>query len=488
VAAKQIPNTEVLSTDIAVIGGGGGGLAAAVAAAEKGARVIVLEKRRALGGNANFAEGFFAAESPAQQRMNIDARRDELFRIAMDYSHWTINARILRAFIDKSGDTVRWLEDKGLMFDWIPALYPNQVPLVWHCLKGRGAVVVRLLRKCCQELGVSLLCGTPARKLLTDANGRVTGVLAAAKDKTLQINAGNVVIATGGFGGNKELLKKYARFYTEDSSCGGLPHTGDGLLMAWEAGADSEGLGVLQMIGPGYQGARIPGAKDVGVIATEPTTIWVNRDGERFADETTAYNIFVSANSILQQPGRFCYSLFDDQTAQVAMKEGVIKGAGIMIVPPRTRFPDMDKQLQLQAEKGGEVKISDSWDEIARWMGVATGTLKATVEEYNGFCDRGHDEVFAKDRRYMVPLSKPPYYAMKCYPGFLGTIGGIKINHRMEVISVRGEPIPGLYAAGVDTGGWESDYYCAALSGTTFGFALNSGRIAAENAVKSISK
>ena len=83
-----------------------------------------------------------------------------------------------------------------------------------------------------------------------------------------------------------------------------------------------------------------------------------------------------------------------------------------------------------------------------------------------------------------MPLRKPPYYAMMCHPGFLGTIGGIKINQHMEVVSVQGRPIPGLYAAGVDTGGWESDYYCATLSGTTFGFALNSGRIAAETALK----
>jgi fumarate reductase flavoprotein subunit len=479
--SAETKSKENLKVDIAVIGGGGGGLSAAVAAAEKGASVIVLEKRRALGGNAVFAEGFFAAESPAQERMNIDARRDDLFKIAMNYSHWTINPRIIRAFIDKSGDTVRWLEDKGLYFDWIPGLYPNQVPLVWHCLKGRGAVIVRVLRKSCDNLRVRLLRETAAKKILMNARGRVTGVLASAKGKELKITAKNVIIATGGYGGNKELLRKHFPYYTEALNCGGLPHTGDGILMALAAGAASEGLGIVQLVGPV---CAVPG--DMGAVATEPNTIWVNREGERFTDEATAYNIFESVNPLLRQPDRGCYSLFDENIVQGIIKDGVIKGAGIMIVPPRTRIPELDKELRAQTDKG-RVRVGDSWDDIAGWIGVSPEVLQHTIDEYNAFCDRRCDETFAKEPRFLTPLRTPPYYAMKCSPGLLCTIGGIKINHRMEVISVRGQPIPGLYAAGVDTGGWESETYCATLAGSAFGFALNSGRIAAENAVKSLS-
>jgi fumarate reductase flavoprotein subunit len=92
--------------------------------------------------------------------------------------------------------------------------------------------------------------------------------------------------------------------------------------------------------------------------------------------------------------------------------------------------------------------------------------------------------MFMKDPRFLQPLRIAPYYAFKCVPSFHGTIGGIKINHRMEVLDKQGHPIPGLYAGGIDTGGWESDTYCLTLSGSAFGFALNSGRIAAENASK----
>jgi len=118
---------------------------------------------------------------------------------------------------------------------------------------------------------------------------------------------------------------------------------------------------------------------------------------------------------------------------------------------------------------------------------VARKVLKATIHEYNAASDQGYDPIFAKDRRYLLPLRTPPYYAIRTRSGFHGTIGGIKINEHMELIDNQDKPIPGLYAAGIDTGGWESETYCVVLAGSTFGFAINSGRIAGENAVHYVS-
>ena len=223
-------NYETIKTDIVVVGGGGAGLAAALAAAETGAKCLVLEKRGRVGGNAVFAEGIFAAESPAQKRMMIDARRDELFKIAMDYCHWTLNPRIIRAFIDKSGDTIRWLEEKGVRFR-IPPLYPNQVPLVFHCPEKGGKSVIEILMKECQKTGVKLLYKTAAKKILISTTGRVSGVIARNITTEFVIMADCVIIATGGYAGNKKLLKKYYPEYTENIVCHGLPHMGDGLKM-----------------------------------------------------------------------------------------------------------------------------------------------------------------------------------------------------------------------------------------------------------------
>jgi len=129
------------------------------------------------------------------------------------------------------------------------------------------------------------------------------------------------------------------------------------------------------------------------------------------------------------------------------------------------------------------VKISNSWDEIAEWIGAAPEVLKDTIAHYNAFCNQGYDENFAKERRYLLPLHSAPYYAIRGLSVLLDTIGGIKINERMEVLDNQNDPIPGLYAAGVITSGWESEIYCSALSASAFGFAINSGRIAGENAI-----
>lgn len=143
--------------------------------------------------------------------------------------------------------------------------------------------------------------------------------------------------------------------------------------------------------------------------------------------------------------------------------------------------------LLILAEKGS-LKISDSWDGIAEYIGCDSEVLKATIEEYNTYCAQGYDPVFAKDRRYLMPLHSPPYYAIGgSSRGILDTVGGIKINEHMEVIDKQDNPIPGIYAAGVCAGGWQAISYCGLhFSGAAVGFAVNSGRIAGENAVKFI--
>ena len=120
-------------------------------------------------------------------------------------------------------------------------------------------------------------------------------------------------------------------------------------------------------------------------------------------------------------------------------------------------------------------------------MDVNPDVLKATVDEYNAACDRGHDPVFAKDPKYMLPLRTPPYFAVETHITYVNTIGGIKINEHMQVLDKQDNPITGFYAAGVDTGGWESDIYCSRLSGHAFGFSINSGCIAGDSIAKFIS-
>jgi fumarate reductase flavoprotein subunit len=484
-SSRPSVSDKAIQVDIAVIGAGGAGLAAAIAAAEVGAKVVVLEKRNMPGGNSAVAESFFAAESPVQQWALEDAPRDVLFKMAMDYAHWKINPRIIRAFIDKSGDTVRWLQEKGLEIFWLSPYYPNQVIRTEHQARGGGADVVKVLVRCCEDMGVPLLRKTPAKKILTSAEGEVMGVLAMRKDSELTITARSVIIATGGYAGNRELLQKYSPWYTDDIISPQDYHTGDGLLMALETGAATEGLGQLRMSGPRFHGSR-KRAKTGGIFCQQPNTIWVNKKGERFVDETAGFKHFESVNALLQQPGKVCYTLFDEQIKQTIIEQGPIKvRQGVFYGPKKADLARAEKELQKEMERG-TVAISSSWDEIAKWIGATPEVLKKTIDEYNYFCNRGHDDIFAKDRRYLVPLNTPPYYAMKGRAEILTTMGGIKINHRMEVLNRYDSPILGLYAVGDDTGGWEPDTYNVNLSGSGLGFALNSGRIAGENAARYI--
>lgn len=466
---------------IAILGGGGAGLAAAVAAAEMGARVVVLEKRAELGGNSAMAGGIFAAESPVQKRMMIDARKDTLFKKAMDYAHWKVDPLIVRAFIYKSGDTIRWLEKKGVSFGWIPPLFPNQEPRVLHWPEGGGAAVIKALVAACNQAGITLLRQVAARKIVTGEDRAVKGILFAREGQDVALRCSSVIVATGGFGGNRQLLEKYSS-YSDNRVLTALPHMGDGLSLAMEAGAATEGLGLLLLSGP-----RVPGSFLLSAIAAEPTPLMVNKLGKRFSDENIPCH-FERGNTVDRQPDKIAYALFDERIKRYIVDEGLKRpGWGlsreVLHLQPRIEMKHLEKELQAQVKKGN-AKVSKSWLDVAAWMGVELEALDATVTEYNQYCDQGRDDMFGKDQKLLLPLRNPPYYALRCGSGFLGTIGGIRINHRMEVLDKAGSPISGLFAAGVDTGGWQGDTYAGRdLAGSAFGFAINSGRIAAETAV-----
>jgi fumarate reductase flavoprotein subunit len=395
----------------------------------------------------------------------------------MGYAHWKTDPRIVRAFIDKSGDTIRWLEEKGIEFEYMPNYYPNQVPRAFQIMKGGGAAMIRTLTKECKDLGVQFLYQATAKKIVMNKKHQVTGVRTVMKGKEVILPGKSVIVATGGYAGSKELMKKYCPAFSEDLVQFGMPiNTGDGLRMTVAAGAATEGLGLLQLIGP-----RFATSSYIAAIVVEPNTIWLNKRGERFVDESLSFRWPEAANALARQPDKICYNVFDEKIKQIFMNEGISRGW--IKYPTGTRMTELDKQMQAQLKKG-EIRISGSWGEIAEWMGVAPRVLKTAIDEYNGFCDQGYDPIFIKDPKFLLPVRTPPFYALKCHQGFHGTVGGIKINHRMEVPDKNDQPIHGLFAAGSDTGGWQGDTYCLDLSGTTFAFAVSSGRIAGENALQ----
>jgi fumarate reductase flavoprotein subunit len=472
--SRRKSSHENIRADVVVIGGGGG-LAAAVAAAEKGVSVLLLEKRKKVGGNIALANGFMAAESPVQRRLKIDARKKDMFEKAMSYSHWQVDPRIIHAVVDKSGDTVRWLEEMGVAFMDVPHYYYNQFPRTYHMPKGHGAGLTRALLAKCEMLGVKVLCETVATRILTDEAGAVSGVVAGGRRGDLRIDTRSVIIATGGYSGNRDLLKTHYPRYTENLRLYGLPNMGDGLQLASQVGAATEGLGTVLTMGPLFDGSLY-----LNAVAVESNTLWVNSRGERFMNEASEIPA-ETANALDRQPGKVSFSLFDEAIKRGFMEEGLVKAVDAVHFPSSMKMTKLDEYLK-KAVRAGKARIASSWGEIAAWIGTDHAKLDSTVNEYNTHCAQYCDNTFYKDPRFLQPLRTPPFYALRCCQGFHGTIGGIKINQRMEVVNSEDTLILGLFAMGNDTGGWVSDTYYYVIPGTALSFALNSGRIAGENA------
>jgi fumarate reductase flavoprotein subunit len=467
-----------LEADLVVIGGGGAGMVAALTAIENGITdVIVLEKRFVIGGNSSMAGGFvFAVESHLQKANGVTTTCDEVFKEVMAFHHYDrVNPRIIRAFLNKSGDTIKWLEDRGAPFKWTAGV---------HIMKdaknpfGNFKKVMRLLADKFRSGGGRILTHASARRLQRGQDGSVTGVIAVAKNgEELQIKTRSIMLATGGFTGNRELLRHYFPYYYDEGyGTDAIPNMGDGIQLAAEAGACLEDHCTL-IRETGYSFTR---RKNMPVRAfmTEGT-IWVNRKGERFADETPSRNN-ACTNAVLAQPGKCGFALFDDKLVQ-----GIIDSSSKADMPaglPEQKGPDIREAFQAEDKNGEWVKIAGTWEGLAGWIGAEPGTLKRTIDEYNSFCDKGHDDLFAKDKRLLVPLHTPPFYALKFCPLMIDTAGPVRVNERMEVLDRQDKPIPGFYTGGVITSGnWGYDYH---LFGSALGYTLSSGRIAGESIVK----
>ena len=474
-----------MKADLVVIGSGVTGLSAALTAAQGGAKVVVLEKQRSLGGTSNFFEGTFAVESEMQRERYITYTRDEAFKAIMEYSHWRADPRLVRAIVDESGNTIGWLQAQGVEFSDATINMPG-APLTYHVVKGHGAAMVKVLADRLKEAGAVLKPGTSAKKLIQQ-EGRITGVMAEDDAEEIELSARAVIIGSGGFANNKGWIKKYAGFELDVNliPVGSTDKTGDGIRMAREVGGAEEGMGLLELYSAGPVGPGFAMMNPMEMAAAQPD-LWVDPQGCRFCDETvTFYDSSVGNVSARFKEG-YHYRLFDESIKQQLVENGIDKGIGVDH-PPGTRLVDFDKEMAAAVERGsGEVFMADTIAALAEQMGISAEVLQATIDEYNQYCKTGYDRLFAKDRRYLRPLTGPRYYAVKARTVFLGTMGGIKINERMEVISKRGEVIPGLYAGGFDAGGMYGDSYCIhASSGLSSCFAINSGRIAGQSFLKS---
>lgn len=476
-----------LETDIVVIGSGVTGLAAALTAAEGNAKVLIYEKQRSPGGTSNFFSGMFAVESSMQRKKYITYSRDQAFKNIMEYSHWRANARLVRAVVNESSETIDWLQHNGVEFTDANINMPD-APRTYHFVKGKGEAVIKTLISRLKEKGVGIKLGSPVKKILKQRDS-ISGVVAEENDNEISVPARVVVIASGGYANNREWIKKYSGFDLNKNiiPVGNVDKMGDGIRMAWEAGADEEGLGVLELFAAGPVEPEFTLGTAIELAAAQPD-LWVDPAGIRFCDESIAFYDTSMGNANARYKEGFTYRLFDESIKNSIIDKGIFKQVRPEN-PPGTRPLNLDKEIQTAIERGStEVFSANSIEELAKKTGMNPLSLKASIDEYNRFCEKGHDDLFAKDPRYLRPLLGPKYYAVKARTIFLGTLGGIRINHNTAVLDRRGYAIPGLYAGGFDAGGMWGDSYCIKVSsGLAAGFAVNSGRIAGKNALKYLS-
>jgi fumarate reductase flavoprotein subunit len=477
-------NVNATEADVVVIGSGASGLAAALTVAEGGARVKVIEKQRTPGGTSNFFEGMFAVESRMQKEHFIEYSRDEAFKNIMEYSHWKANPRLVRAIVNESGETISWLEQQGVEFTSVTINMPRS-PRTYHIVSGGGLAVVKTLVTKAKEKGVDVQLGVAVKRILKE-DGRISGVLSEGDSDEIRVSAKAVVIASGGFANNREWIKKYTGFELNKNllPVGNVDKFGEGIRMAWEVGAAEEGIGVMELYRAG------PITTEIGGQVEWPTVqpvLWVDPRGERFCDESIAFYDTSVGNVNAKFKEGYTFSLFDTTILQRLREKGLDKGVNVR-TPPGTKLTNFDQELEILFEKGNtDVSVADSIEELAGKMGVDAAVLKANVDEYNRLCEKKHDDLFAKDPKYLHPLKGPKFYAVKAHTVFLGTMGGIRINHNTEVIDKKENVIPGLYAAGFDAGGMYGDsYHIQVASGSSVGFAFNSGRIAGKSALKYI--
>lgn len=474
-----------LETDLIVIGAGGGGLPAAVIALEAGAKVIVLEKRKTTGGNASMARGIFACDTKVQTHAMIDAPGDEIFKNAVRWHRYDrINQRLLRAWIKETSKTIEWLESKGLNFEvsTTTRMHYHQTPC-WHCVadNGRMAQATKALADSIPQLGGEILTGMEVTKILID-NGEVCGVLTSDRSGTnYEITAKAVVISTGGFIGNDDLMVKYFPYYDENfTGFKILTNKGDGISLALGAGAAIEDYCSLIREATGsYEKGRL-----CNEVVREPDLIWVNKKGRRFADEATGESLQSCSNAILMQPDRTAYAVFDDDYAQQIISNGfkISKGDDYR----GKAVPNFREELnKIACEEDGStwVKIADTLDELAQWIGCKPEALQKEIDTYNDYCTHGYDNDFLKERRYLKPLLKAPFYAVRHGILVVDTVGPLRVSENLELLDKAHDPIPGLYGAGVITSGWQSSDYCGDyIFGAALSYSLNSGRIAGRHA------
>ena len=462
-----------VEADVVVVGAGGAGMTAAITAAGEGKSVVILESQSMVGGNSVRATGGMNAGKTVYQDENEfgeSAGVEKTLKTAAEKyaDNETITAlaktvseqwaayqanptgyfdsvelmeldtmiggkgindpELVETLCANSADAIDWLDEHGITLHNVSSFGGASVKRIHRPVNEEGKVVsvgaymIPLLQENCEKRGIDIVLNTTVDTILTDANGAAVGVSGTDKDgNTVVVNAKSVILATGGFGANLDMVTKYKPELAGFMTTNAAGAQGQGIEMATAIGAGTVDMDQIQ-IHPTVEA-------NTAALITEGLrgdgAILVNANGERFIDEVGTRDVVSAAE--IAQPGSYSWLIVDQAMV------------------------DASSVIQGYIKKGYTV-TGATYEELGKAMGVDAAAFAETMEKWNGYVEAKNDPDFGRTS-FANPLNTAPYYAVKVTAGVHHTMGGLKINANTEVLNEKGEVIPGLFAAGEVTGG-----------------------------------
>ena len=462
-----------VDADVVVVGAGGAGMTAAITAAAEGKSVVILESQSMVGGNSVRATGGMNAGKTVYQDENEfgeSAGVEKTLKTAAEKyaDNETITAlaktvseqwaayqanptgyfdsvelmeldtmiggkgindpELVETLCANSADAIDWLDEHGITLHSVSSFGGASVKRIHRPVNAEGKTVsvgsymIPLLQENCDKAGVQTLLNTTATELLTDANGAVVGVKATGSTgETITVNAKAVVLTTGGFGANLDMVTKYKPELKGFMTTNAAGAQGQGIEMATAVGADTVDMDQIQ-IHPTVEA-------NTAALITEGLrgdgAVLINAEGKRFIDEVGTRDVVSAAE--IAQTGSYSWLVVDQAMV------------------------DASSVIQGYIKKGYTV-TGETYEELGKAMGVDEAAFAETMNTWNGYVEAKNDPDFGRTS-FANKLDTAPYYAIKVTAGVHHTMGGLKINTNTEVLNENGEIIPGLFAAGEVTGG-----------------------------------
>ena len=444
-----------MEADVVVVGAGAAGLSAGLKAAQDGKNVIILEKMGVIGGASAMAgSGTMATGSTWQKEDGYEDSPEQLVEDMMENGHNKNDRATVELFANTIGEAFDWLVDEN------GAAVPYQrsgEPTRSYSGVGRGAGVCQSLCDKFLAEGGTLLLNTPATALIIN-DGAVTGVMAEGEGKAYTINAKAVVLASGGYGANDELVPDEYKAFVYAGHAGA---EGDAIAMVEPLDADLINMDLINtqpnsMILPSGLGQYCnPGVSR----AYAAGGFMVNQDGERFFNEQA--NAWDLMQAMKANDAQY---LIMDQAAFDGFNAGMT-GSQIYTME------DVETWLADDYEGQPVMKTAATLEELADKLGIPADALSASAQAFNEAAASGSADEFGRTPA-AAQSEEGPYYALEMHIRYYASLGGLHINDGMQVLNTQQEAIPGLYAAGEVVGGLEGDVY---MGGTLFGWAIASG-------------